>query len=97
MRSLVPHSEQTPPAITFADDALARQSGVIGTLNLARLDVTVASSGGEGLEILRKNPIIGLVLLDLTMPEMTAVGQELAFPVSSRLSASGSRIVKFPQ
>jgi CheY-like chemotaxis protein len=40
------------------------------TLELARFNVAVASDGARGLELLRDDPTIGLVLLDLTMPRM---------------------------
>jgi two-component system, chemotaxis family, chemotaxis protein CheY len=40
------------------------------SLELANYGVVVASGGAEGLRILREDPTIGLVLLDLLMPEM---------------------------
>ena len=36
----------------------------------ANFDVVTASGGAEGLTMLRRDPTIGLVLLDLMMPEM---------------------------
>ncbi len=40
------------------------------SLELANFDVEVASVGAEALRLLREDPTIGLVLLDLMMPEM---------------------------
>lgn len=40
------------------------------SLELARFDVVVADGGAPGLQILQEDETIGLVLLDLTMPDM---------------------------
>jgi CheY-like chemotaxis protein len=40
------------------------------SLEAARFDVVVASRGAEGLQVLKDDPTIGLVLLDLMMPDM---------------------------
>ena len=40
------------------------------SLELARFQVVVASGGAEGLQMLQTDPTIGLVLLDLMMPDM---------------------------
>jgi CheY-like chemotaxis protein len=40
------------------------------SLRSAGFDVIVANGGPEGLQKLREDPTIGLVLLDLNMPEM---------------------------
>ena len=39
-------------------------------LATAKFDVVTAGGGAEGLTMLRQDPTIGLVLLDLMMPEM---------------------------
>ncbi len=51
------------------DDAAVRETLSEG-LRIAGFCVVEAGRGAEGLEILRNEPRIGLVLLDLLMPEM---------------------------
>jgi CheY-like chemotaxis protein len=64
----------SPPAtsnrVLVVDDDLAVRRLFRRTLELAKFDVVVASGGAEGLRMLRADPTIGLVLLDLTMPDM---------------------------
>jgi CheY-like chemotaxis protein len=56
--------------ILVIDDDLEVRSTFMELLQFAQFDVVSASGGAEGLRMLRYDPRIGLVLLDLMMPEM---------------------------
>ena len=59
-----------PGRVLLVDDDTAVRETLAEGLRLAGFDVAEAASGSEGLQILRKDPHIGMVLLDLLMPEM---------------------------
>jgi CheY-like chemotaxis protein len=63
------------------------------SLELAHFPVTVASGGAEGLKILRSDPTVGLVLLDLTMPDMDGWRFRHAQRSDARLAAIPTIIV----
>ena len=72
-QSKAPDVASTRPGgnrVLVVDDDRAVRVAFQRALDLAGFDATVASGGGEGLEILRDDPTIDLVLLDLMMPEM---------------------------
>ena len=56
--------------LVIDDDDLVRQV-FQRSLRAAGFDVVVASGGAEGLQIMRDDLSIGLVILDLNMPRMT--------------------------
>jgi CheY-like chemotaxis protein len=62
-------------------------------LELAKFDVVVASGGEEGLRMLREDPTIGLVLLDLTMPEVNGWAVRRAQRADPRLATIPTIIV----
>jgi CheY-like chemotaxis protein len=63
------------------------------SLQLAGFDVAVAGGGADGLRILRADPTIGLVLLDLMMPEMDGWRFRHAQRLDARLAAIPTVIV----
>ena len=63
------------------------------TLQFAGFDVAVASSGDEGLRLLRTDPSICLVLVDLIMPEIDGRQVLLAQRADSRLAAIPTIVV----
>jgi CheY-like chemotaxis protein len=63
------------------------------SLRLARFDVIVAHGGAEGLHLLRTDPSIGLVLLDLMMPEMDGWRFRHAQRTDSRLASIPTVVV----
>ena len=56
--------------ILVVDDDPAIRRMLQRSLELAGFDVAVACGGEEGLALLRRDPGIGLVLVDLVMPGM---------------------------
>ena len=68
------------------DDAVVRRV-MQRSLDLAGFDVVVACGGEEGLRILRQDPTIGLVLLDLMMPGMNGWAFLQAQRADERLAA----------
>jgi DNA-binding NtrC family response regulator len=62
--------EPTPGRVLVIDDEHGIRELFQRTLDFAGFDVAVASSGDEGLRLLRADPSICLVLLDLKMAEM---------------------------
>jgi CheY-like chemotaxis protein len=63
------------------------------SLRLARFDVLVAHGGADGLRLLRTDPTIGLVLLDLMMPEMDGWRFRHAQRTDSRLASIPTIVV----
>ena len=64
--------EEAPPRnrILVVDDDPPVRRMFQRILEYGRFDVVTAGSGAEGIEILQRDPAIGLVLLDLMMPGM---------------------------
>jgi CheY-like chemotaxis protein len=63
-------NEGRPARVLIIDDDAAVRETLAEGLRLAGFDVAEAGSGAEGLRLLRADTQIGLVLLDLMMPEM---------------------------
>jgi CheY-like chemotaxis protein len=59
-----------PGRVLLVDDDEAVRQTLAEGLRQAGFDVAEAASGAEGLQILRADTTIGVVLLDLLMPEM---------------------------
>ena len=59
-----------PGRVLIIDDDAAVRETLAEGLRLAGFDVAEAASGADGLRVLRTDTQIGLVLLDLMMPEM---------------------------
>ncbi len=59
-----------PGRVLIIDDDDAVRETLAEGLRLAGFDVSEAATGADGLHILRTDTQIGLVLLDLMMPEM---------------------------
>jgi two-component system, chemotaxis family, chemotaxis protein CheY len=59
-----------PGRVLLIDDDAAVRETLAEGLRLAGFDVAEAASGADGLRILRTDAQVGLVLLDLMMPEM---------------------------
>jgi CheY-like chemotaxis protein len=57
-----------PRAVLVIDDNEATRIGLVELLNLRGYRTAMAANGREGLEMLRRDPSIGVVVLDLTMP-----------------------------
>ena len=87
---------EEPPArnrIVVVDDDPDVRLVFQQSLQLARFDVVVAGSGAEGFRILRDDPTVGLVLLDLMMPEMDGWRFRHAQRLDPRLAAIPTIIV----
>jgi CheY-like chemotaxis protein len=69
-----PGDDRPPRAVSgrvlIVDDDRGVREMFRRSLELAHFDVVVAAGGEEGLRILRADPAVCLVLLDLTMPGM---------------------------
>jgi len=63
-------SEPTPGRVLVIDDDAAVCEMLSRTLQASSFDVVAVTGGAAGLRILRADPSIRLVLLDLQMPEM---------------------------
>ena len=74
-------------AIVSADALKSVREMVCQALKLAGFDVMEASSGGEALDLLRSNAWIGVILLDLKMPDMDGWRFRLAQRTDPRLAA----------
>ena len=102
MRSLTPIFGKPMPSgedplprnrILVIDDDLEVRSTFSELLEFAKFDVVSASGGAEGLRMLRYDPRIGLVLLDLMMPEMDGWRFRHAQRADVRLNAIPTIIV----
>ncbi|MBN4055535.1 response regulator, partial [bacterium AH-315-K03] len=60
----------TQRSVLIVDDDMRNTFALAKVLRNAKLQVTLASSGQQCLEILQKNPKIEMVLMDIMMPEM---------------------------
>jgi CheY-like chemotaxis protein len=58
----------SPAAVLVIDDAMATRTGIVELLRLRGYHAFEAADGAEGLNVLRANSQIGLVILDLHMP-----------------------------
>ena len=67
---LISDDEGRPGRVLIIDDDLDVRETLAEGLRGAGFDVAEASSGAEGLRLLRTDAQVGLVLLDLMMPEM---------------------------
>ena len=65
-----PEQAEGPGCVLIVDDNDGVRALFEGWLKAAHFDVMGASGGAEGLRLLRANPRIRLVVLDLMMPEM---------------------------
>ena len=79
--------------ILVIDDDLEVRSTFAELLEFANFDVVSASGGAEGLRMLRYDPRIGLVLLDLMMPEMDGWRFRHAQRADTRLASIPTIIV----
>jgi CheY-like chemotaxis protein len=79
--------------ILVIDDDLEVRSTFAELLEYANFDVVSASGGAEGLRMLRYDPRIGLVLLDLMMPEMDGWRFRHAQRADTRLASIPTIIV----
>jgi CheY-like chemotaxis protein len=64
------YPQRGPGRVLIIDDEAALRMLISRQLELAGFDVISASNGPEGLELLRADPTIRLMLLDLMMPGM---------------------------
>jgi CheY-like chemotaxis protein len=62
------HDHDLPPRVLVVDDERGIRELFRRVLLLAGYDVLLAAGGAEGLQLLGRNPDIGLILLDLDMP-----------------------------
>jgi CheY-like chemotaxis protein len=89
----IPETPRPRNRIVVVDDDPDVRSVFQESLQLAKYDVVVASGGAEGLRILREDSAIGLVLLDLMMPEMDGWRFRHAQRADPRLAAIPTIIV----
>ena len=73
--------------VLLVDDDHAVREMFSQALRLAGFDVMEASTGGEAFELLRTNTQIGVILLDLKMPDMDGWRFRLAQRTDPRLAA----------
>ena len=57
-----------PRAVLVIDDNDATRNGLVQLLNLQGYRTVAAEDGRTGLDCLRRDPTIGVIILDLTMP-----------------------------
>jgi len=76
-----------PQTVLLVDDDAAVRQLFAQALRLAGFEVAQASSGGEALDLLRSNASIGVILLDLKMPDMDGWHFRLAQRADPRLAA----------
>ena len=74
-------------SVLLVDDDPAVRELFAQALRLAGFDVVEASSGAEGLERLRSDAPIGVILLDLKMPDMDGWHFRLAQRTDPRMAA----------
>jgi two-component system, chemotaxis family, chemotaxis protein CheY len=88
-------SDAAPPAgrVLVIDDDDAIRRVFQQYLESGEFEVVAASSGAEGLRILRNDPQVGLVLLDLMMPDMDGWRFRNAQADDERLTAIPTVIV----
>ena len=79
--------------VLVIDDERSVRELFVRVLRIAGFDVVAASGGDEGLRILRTDPSICLVLLDLTMPEVDGVKVRQAQRADARLAAITTIVV----
>jgi DNA-binding NtrC family response regulator len=86
-------SEKTNPTILVVDDDVALQDLFRITLESCGYKVQTSSNGKEGMNQLRQNAAIDLLVTDLVMPEQegleTIVGARREFPKLKILVVSG--------
>jgi len=73
--------------VLLVDDDQAVREMFSQALHLAGFDVMEASTGGEAFELLRTNTQIGVILLDLKMPDMDGWRFRLAQRTDPRMAA----------
>ena len=93
MASKARPADPKPSRVLVIDDEHAVREIFERMLRFAGFDVVVASGGDEGLSILRTDPGIGLVLLDLTMPEVDGLRVRQAQRADARLAAIPTIVV----
>ena len=79
--------ESPAQCVLLVDDDPAVREMFSQALRLAGFDVMEASTGGEALERLRSNTQIGVILLDLKMPDMDGWRFRLAQRTDPRMAA----------
>ena len=73
--------------VLVVDDDPAVREMFCQALRLAGFDVIEASTGGEALELLRSDASIGVILLDLKMPDMDGWRFRLAQRTDPRMAS----------
>ena len=73
--------------VLLVDDDLAVREMFCQALRMAGFDVIEASTGGEALELARSNASIGVILLDLKMPDMDGWRFRLAQRTDPRMAS----------
>jgi CheY-like chemotaxis protein len=74
-------------SVLLIDDDAAVRELFSQALRLAGFEVVEASTGGAALDLLRSNPKIGVILLDLKMPDMDGWDFRLAQRRDARLAS----------
>lgn len=57
------------PAVLVVDDVLATRAGIVQLLELRGYRAVSAPDGASALDLMQRDPSIGLVILDLAMPQ----------------------------
>ena len=86
-------AEAKPGRVLVIDDEQSIRELFERVLRFAGFDVVVASGGEEGLQILRADPSICLVLLDLTMPNVDGLKVREAQRADVRLAGIPTVVV----
>ena len=73
--------------VLVVDDDPAVREMFCEALRLAGFDVMEASTGGDALDLLRSNTSIGVILLDLKMPDMDGWRFRLAQRTDPRMAS----------
>ena len=75
MNSSQPTPQGAPLRVLVVDDAeFVHQIYRVGFRRLGGCELHHARNGREALEVLRKDPAFGLIVLDIQMPELDGVG-----------------------
>ena len=79
--------EARPKSVLLVDDDPAVREMFSQALRLAGFDVVEAPTGGDALDLLRTNTGIGVILLDLKMPDMDGWRFRLSQRTDPRLAS----------
>jgi diguanylate cyclase (GGDEF)-like protein len=75
-----------PPRILVIDDELTARLYLQGILERHHFEIVAASSGEEGLELLKEDPAFDLILLDYLMPGLNGIDVLKAIKTSPKTS-----------